>query len=94
MQEGRLDLYQTYNREFSLFIFNCSTMNYPSSVPFLYFLNQDFLGWFLYYFCSGENVCLLCKKHYTSGVANVEGSDLFVVLISNKKKQVIDCLLI
>ncbi|THG00110.1 hypothetical protein TEA_012406 [Camellia sinensis var. sinensis] len=37
---------------------------------------------------SEENVYLLCKKLCTSGVADAEGSDLFVVFISNEKKQV------
>ncbi|CAL5420834.1 unnamed protein product [Camellia sinensis] len=35
-----------------------------------------------------ENVYLLCKKLCTSGVADAEGSDLFVVFVSNEKKQV------
>ncbi|KAL7194382.1 hypothetical protein ACSBR1_034735 [Camellia fascicularis] len=39
------------------------------------------------FYCE-ENVYLLCKKLYTSGVADAEGSDLFVVFISNEKKQV------
>ncbi|CAL5423310.1 unnamed protein product [Camellia sinensis] len=39
------------------------------------------------FYCE-ENVYLLCKKLCTSGVADAEGSDLFVVFISNEKKQV------
>ncbi|KAK9290978.1 hypothetical protein L1049_009160 [Liquidambar formosana] len=39
------------------------------------------------FYCE-ENVYLLCKKLCTSGIANAEGSDLFVVFISNEKKQV------
>ncbi|KAL6987147.1 Protein N-terminal glutamine amidohydrolase [Sarracenia purpurea var. burkii] len=39
------------------------------------------------FFCE-ENVYLLCKQLCTSGVADAEGSDLFVVFISNDKKQV------
>ncbi|KAF5941188.1 hypothetical protein HYC85_022355 [Camellia sinensis] len=34
-----------------------------------------------------ENVYLLCKKLCTSGVVDAEGSELFVVFISNEKKQ-------
>ncbi|KAL7194365.1 hypothetical protein ACSBR1_034719 [Camellia fascicularis] len=37
-------------------------------------------------FCCEENVYLLCKKLCTSGVADAEGSDIFVVFISNEKK--------
>ncbi|KAH7855669.1 hypothetical protein Vadar_027496 [Vaccinium darrowii] len=35
-----------------------------------------------------ENVYLLCKKLCTSGLADADGSDLYVVFISNEKKQV------
>ncbi|KAL9252041.1 N-terminal glutamine amidohydrolase-like protein, partial [Drosera capensis] len=35
-----------------------------------------------------ENVYLLCKKLITSGIADERGSDLFVVFISNEKKQI------
>ncbi|KAJ4979050.1 hypothetical protein NE237_009830 [Protea cynaroides] len=35
-----------------------------------------------------ENVYLLCKKLCLIGVADADGSDLFVVFISNEKKQV------
>ncbi|KAI4348689.1 hypothetical protein L6164_009382 [Bauhinia variegata] len=38
------------------------------------------------FYCE-ENVYLLCKKLITSGIAETEGSDLFVVFISNDKKQ-------
>ncbi|KAH7855433.1 hypothetical protein Vadar_024796 [Vaccinium darrowii] len=37
---------------------------------------------------SEENVYLLCKKLRTSGLADADGSDLYVVFISNEKKQV------
>ncbi|XP_059668412.1 protein N-terminal glutamine amidohydrolase [Cornus florida] len=39
------------------------------------------------FYCE-ENVYLLCKKLQENGVAEAEGSDLFVVFISNEKKQV------
>ncbi|XP_057488033.1 protein N-terminal glutamine amidohydrolase-like [Actinidia eriantha] len=39
------------------------------------------------FYCE-ENVYLLCKKLCTNGIADAEGSDLFVVFISNEKKQV------
>ncbi|GAV75204.1 Nt_Gln_amidase domain-containing protein [Cephalotus follicularis] len=39
------------------------------------------------YYCE-ENVYLLCKKLCENGIADAEGSDLFVVFISNEKKQV------
>ncbi|XAR68517.1 hypothetical protein NMG60_11003661 [Bertholletia excelsa] len=39
------------------------------------------------FYCE-ENVYLLCKNLCTSGVADADGSDLFVVFISNEKKQV------
>ncbi|KMT15033.1 hypothetical protein BVRB_3g061570 isoform B [Beta vulgaris subsp. vulgaris] len=35
-----------------------------------------------------ENVYRLCKKLCSSGMADTEGSDLFVVFISNDKKQI------
>ncbi|CAK9182406.1 unnamed protein product [Ilex paraguariensis] len=35
-----------------------------------------------------ENVYLLCKKLCAGGAADMEGSDLFVVFITNEKKQV------
>lgn len=45
-------------------------------------------GFFLPLFiCSEENVYTLCKKLCSDGIANSEGSDLFVVFISNEKKQ-------
>lgn len=37
--------------------------------------------------CSEENVYRLCKKLCSAGIADSEGSDLFVVFISNDKKQ-------
>ncbi|KAG5555710.1 hypothetical protein RHGRI_006376 [Rhododendron griersonianum] len=43
---------------------------------------------FVFPFLSEENVYLLCKKLCTSGVADADGSDLYVVFISNEKKQV------
>ncbi|KAK7278924.1 hypothetical protein RJT34_23963 [Clitoria ternatea] len=39
------------------------------------------------FYCE-ENVYLLCKKLCDDGVANAQGSDLFVVFISNEKKQI------
>ncbi|XP_061348895.1 protein N-terminal glutamine amidohydrolase [Gastrolobium bilobum] len=39
------------------------------------------------FYCE-ENVYLLCKKLCSDGIANAEGSDLFVVFISNEKKQI------
>lgn len=39
------------------------------------------------FFCE-ENVYRLCKKLCSTGVADTEGSDLFVVFISNDKKQI------
>ncbi|XP_010508661.1 PREDICTED: protein N-terminal glutamine amidohydrolase-like [Camelina sativa] len=39
------------------------------------------------YYCE-ENVYLLCKTLCENGVADATGSDLFVVFISNEKKQV------
>lgn len=38
-------------------------------------------------FCSEENVYLLCKTLCTNGMADAKGTDLFVVFISNEKKQ-------
>lgn len=49
------------------------------------------LVWF-FPFLSEENVYLLCKKLCTSGVADADGSDLYVVFISNEKKQVCNCI--
>ncbi|KAL7169004.1 hypothetical protein ACSBR2_034096 [Camellia fascicularis] len=43
---------------------------------------------YMVYDITEENAYLLCKKLCTSGVADAEGSDLFVVFISNEKKQV------
>ncbi|KAK3217864.1 hypothetical protein Dsin_011834 [Dipteronia sinensis] len=34
-----------------------------------------------------ENVYFLCKKLCANGVAEADGSDLYVVFISNEKKQ-------
>ncbi|XP_057427375.1 protein N-terminal glutamine amidohydrolase [Lotus japonicus] len=39
------------------------------------------------FYCE-ENVYLLCKKLCDDGIANAEGSDLFVAFISNEKKQI------
>ncbi|XP_030494002.2 protein N-terminal glutamine amidohydrolase-like isoform X2 [Cannabis sativa] len=39
------------------------------------------------FYCE-ENVYLLCKKLSKDGIAEADGSDLFVVFISNEKKQV------
>ncbi|PIN24576.1 hypothetical protein CDL12_02693 [Handroanthus impetiginosus] len=39
------------------------------------------------YYCE-ENVYLLCKKLCNDGIAKSAGSDLFVVFISNEKKQI------
>ncbi|KAE8098776.1 hypothetical protein FH972_016812 [Carpinus fangiana] len=39
------------------------------------------------FYCE-ENVYFLCKKLCTSGIADASGSDLFVVFISNEKKQI------
>ncbi|XP_059427882.1 protein N-terminal glutamine amidohydrolase isoform X3 [Corylus avellana] len=39
------------------------------------------------FYCE-ENVYFLCKKLCTSGIADARGSDLFVVFISNEKKQI------
>lgn len=39
------------------------------------------------FICSEENAYLLCKKLCTDGIAEADGSDLFVVFISNEKKQ-------
>ncbi|GAB2267023.1 Protein N-terminal glutamine amidohydrolase [Dionaea muscipula] len=39
------------------------------------------------FYCE-ENVYMLCKKLCTSGIADAKGSDLFVVFISNEKKQI------
>ncbi|KAJ4706402.1 Protein N-terminal glutamine amidohydrolase [Melia azedarach] len=39
------------------------------------------------FYCE-ENVYLLCKKLMASGTAEPDGSDLFVVFISNEKKQI------
>ncbi|XP_015898157.1 protein N-terminal glutamine amidohydrolase isoform X3 [Ziziphus jujuba] len=39
------------------------------------------------YYCE-ENVFFLCKKLCESGTADAKGSDLFVVFISNEKKQI------
>ncbi|XP_052175014.1 protein N-terminal glutamine amidohydrolase [Diospyros lotus] len=39
------------------------------------------------FYCE-ENAYLLCKKLCTNGVADIDGSDLYVVFISNEKKQV------
>ncbi|CAN1173000.1 Protein N-terminal glutamine amidohydrolase [Linum perenne] len=39
------------------------------------------------YYCE-ENVYLLCKKLCENGKANEDGSDLFIVFISNEKKMV------
>lgn len=39
------------------------------------------------FYCE-ENVYMLCKKLCTTGMANTKGSDLFIVFISNEKKQV------
>ncbi|GKV52931.1 hypothetical protein SLEP1_g59481 [Rubroshorea leprosula] len=38
------------------------------------------------FYCE-ENVYLLCKKLCANGVADAQGSDLFVVFIANEKKQ-------
>ncbi|KAG4982640.1 hypothetical protein JHK87_027389 [Glycine soja] len=38
------------------------------------------------FYCE-ENVYLLCKKLCNDGIANADGSDLFVAFISNEKKQ-------
>ncbi|KAG2403397.1 Protein N-terminal glutamine amidohydrolase [Vigna angularis] len=38
------------------------------------------------FYCE-ENVYLLCKKLCSDGIAKADGSDLFVVFISNEKKQ-------
>lgn len=40
------------------------------------------------FICSEENVYLLCKKLCNDGIANAEGSDLYVVFVSNEKKQI------
>lgn len=42
---------------------------------------------FRLFICSEENVYLLCKKLCNDGIANADGSDLFVAFISNEKKQ-------
>lgn len=42
---------------------------------------------FFYYYGSEENVYLLCKKLREDGIAKPDGSDLYVVVISNEKKQ-------
>ncbi|GMY18857.1 protein N-terminal glutamine amidohydrolase isoform X1 [Fagus crenata] len=39
------------------------------------------------YYCE-ENVYFLCKKLCESGIADAEGKDLFVVFLSNEKKQI------
>ncbi|CAJ1967587.1 unnamed protein product [Sphenostylis stenocarpa] len=39
------------------------------------------------FYCE-ENVYLLCKKLCSDGIAKADGSDLFVVFISNEKKQI------
>lgn len=39
------------------------------------------------FYCE-ENVYLLCKKLCSDGIANSEGSDLFVAFISNEKKHI------
>ncbi|XP_031262852.1 protein N-terminal glutamine amidohydrolase [Pistacia vera] len=39
------------------------------------------------FYCE-ENVYLLCKKLCANGTADADGSDLFVVFISNEKKQI------
>ncbi|XP_028761551.1 protein N-terminal glutamine amidohydrolase isoform X2 [Neltuma alba] len=39
------------------------------------------------YYCE-ENVYLLCKKLCADGIADADGSDLFVVFISNEKRQI------
>ncbi|XP_004304351.1 PREDICTED: protein N-terminal glutamine amidohydrolase [Fragaria vesca subsp. vesca] len=39
------------------------------------------------FYCE-ENVYLLCKELGTKGIADAKGSDLFVVFISNEKKQI------
>ncbi|KAF5750220.1 protein N-terminal glutamine amidohydrolase-like [Tripterygium wilfordii] len=39
------------------------------------------------FYCE-ENVYLLCKKLCSNGIADAQGSDLFVVFISNEKKQI------
>ncbi|KAG4996707.1 hypothetical protein AAZX31_10G091300 [Glycine max] len=39
------------------------------------------------FYCE-ENVYLLCKKLCNDGIANADGSDLFVAFISNEKKQI------
>ncbi|CAK8570907.1 unnamed protein product [Lathyrus sativus] len=39
------------------------------------------------FYCE-ENVYLLCKKLCNDGISNSEGSDLFVLFISNEKKQI------
>ncbi|XP_058723955.1 protein N-terminal glutamine amidohydrolase [Vicia villosa] len=39
------------------------------------------------FYCE-ENVYLLCKKLCNDGISDSEGSDLFVVFISNEKKQI------
>lgn len=39
------------------------------------------------YYCE-ENAYLLCKKLCANGLADADGSDLFVVFISNEKKQI------
>lgn len=41
----------------------------------------------LFSFDSEENVYLLCKKLCEDGIAKIDGSDLFVVFISNEKNQ-------
>ncbi|GMH29387.1 hypothetical protein Nepgr_031230 [Nepenthes gracilis] len=39
------------------------------------------------FYCE-ENVYMLCHKLCTSGIADAKGSDLFVVFISNEKRQI------
>ncbi|XP_027771935.1 protein N-terminal glutamine amidohydrolase isoform X2 [Solanum pennellii] len=39
------------------------------------------------YYCE-ENIYLLCKKLCDDGLADPDGSDLFVIFISNEKKQI------
>lgn len=42
---------------------------------------------YFFFFDSEENVYLLCKKLCEDGIAKTDGSDLFVVFISNEKNQ-------
>lgn len=49
---------------------------------------------FVFSFVSEENIYLLCKKLSEDGTAKPDGSDLFVVFISNEKNQASECCLI